>query len=198
MSGASQPLEMNMVYARDRAAWRAWLAGNHAREASGVWLVYYKPHAGKPSVAYEDSVEEALCFGWVDSLIRRLDGDSYARKFTPRKPDSYWSESNRQRVERLIAQGLMTEAGMVLVAAARDSGRWSENPRPEVSEDPAPELRDALAANSKAAAFFDRLTPAQRRQFVLWVNVAKKPETRARRVAESIARLEQGEKLGMK
>lgn len=193
----SNPLEMQMFYARDRAAWRAWLAANHASEPAGVWLVYYKPHAGKPSIDYEASVEEALCFGWIDGLIRRLDDDRYARRFTPRKPDSYWAESNRQRVEHLMAEGLMAPAGMELVEAAKASGRWLEDPRPVVDSRPAPEFRAALASNRQAAVFFDSLTPAQQRQFVTWINVAQKPETRARRVAESIALLEQGRKLGM-
>lgn len=194
----SNPLEMHMVYARDRAAWRAWLEENHVSEPAGVWLVYFKPHTGKPAVAYDESVEEALCFGWVDSLIRKLDDDRYARKFTPRKPDSFWSESNRRRVDKLTEQGLMTAAGLRLVEAAQASGRWDQDSRPEVSGEPAPEFRAALQASPGAAGFFDSLTAAQQRQFVTWINVAKRPETRARRVVESIALLEQGKKLGMK
>jgi uncharacterized protein YdeI (YjbR/CyaY-like superfamily) len=194
----SNPLEMHMVYARDRAAWRAWLEENHASEPAGVWLVYYKPHSGKPTVAYDESVEEALCFGWVDSLIRKLDADRYARKFTPRKPDSSWSESNRKRVGKLVAQGLMTAAGLRLVEAAKASGRWDRDPRPDVSADPAPEFGVALQASPGAADFFDSLTAAQQRQFITWINLAKQPATRQRRVAESIELLEQGQKLGMK
>jgi uncharacterized protein YdeI (YjbR/CyaY-like superfamily) len=189
---------MNMVYARDRVAWRAWLQANHASEPAGVWLVCYKPHAGKPSVPYEESVEEALCFGWVDSLIRKLDADRYARKFTPRKEDSYWSESNRNRIERLIESERMTLAGMALVEAAKASGRWLDDGRPDVDERPSQAFRDALAGNAVAARFFDGLTPAQQKQFTLWINTAKKEETRARRLAESIGLLERGEKLGMK
>lgn len=194
----SNPLELNAVYVRDRAAWRAWLQDNHDSEPDGVWLVYYKPHTNKPCVPYDDSVCEALCFGWVDSLIRKLDEDRYARKFTPRKPDSHWSESNRARVEALIEQGLMTAAGMALVEAARASGRWLDDGRPEVDDRPCQAFRDALAANRDAAAHYDGLTPAQQRQFNLWINTAKKPETRANRLAESIRLLNRGEKLGMK
>ena len=194
----SNPLEISMTYARDRAAWRQWLSQNHDLEMDGVWLVYYKAHTGKSCVAYDDSVEEALCFGWVDSLIRRLDDDRFARKFTPRKPDSHWSESNRKRVEHLIAQGLMTPAGIALVETAKASGRWLDDGRPQVSERPCQAFRDALVANREAARFFDALTMAQQRQFVLWINTAKKDETRSRRVAESITLLEQGKKLGMK
>jgi uncharacterized protein YdeI (YjbR/CyaY-like superfamily) len=194
----SNPLEMHTVYARNRAAWRRWLEKNHASEPRGVWLVYYKPHAGKPSVSYDDSVEEALCFGWVDSLIRRIDDDRYARKFTPRRDDSHWSESNRKRVERLIRAGLMTPVGLAKVEAARASGLWGRDPRPEVDERISPQFAAALAENQLARGFFERLTPAQQRQFILWINVAKKAETRERRLAESIRLLEQGRQLGMK
>jgi len=194
----ANPLEMQMFYARDRAAWRAWLAANHASEPAGVWLVYYKQHTGKPSIDYEASVEEALCYGWIDGLIRRLDDDRYARKFTPRRRDSYWSASNRDRAERLISEGLMSPAGLELIEAAKASGRWLEDPRPQVDADPAPEFRVALAASPKAADFFASLTEAQRQRFVTWINLAKTTETRHRRVAESVALLEQGQKLGMK
>jgi uncharacterized protein YdeI (YjbR/CyaY-like superfamily) len=187
-----------MVYARDRAAWRAWLEQNHAAEPDGVWLVYYKAHTGKPSIPYDDSVEEALCFGWVDSLIRKLDADRFARKFTPRREDSHWSESNRKRAERLVAAGLMTPAGRALIDVAKASGRWLDDGRPPVDERPSQAFRDALVRHPSAASFFDSLAPAAQKLFILWINTAKKAETRERRVNESITLLEQGQKLGMK
>ena len=194
----SNPLELNMFYARDRGAWRAWLKANHASEPDGVWLVYYKAHTGKPSVPYEDSVEEALCFGWVDNLIRKLDTDRYARKFTPRREDSHWSETNRKRVEKMMGAGLMMPAGLALVEAAMASGRWLDDGRPDVDDRPCQAFRDALAGNRQAAVHYDGMTAAQQRQFNLWINTAKKPETRERRLAESVRLLERGEKLGMK
>ena len=112
-------LEVSTLYVKERQHWRAWLEKFHDVEKSGIWLVYYKQHTGKPTLEYNESVEEALCFGWVDSLIRKLDDEKFARKFTPRKDDSSWSESNRKRVENLIAKGRMTEHGMARVAAAR-------------------------------------------------------------------------------
>ncbi len=192
------PLEMHLVYARDRAVWRAWLQDNFKLEKQGVWLVYYRQHTGKPSIEYNESVEEALCFGWVDSLIRKLDGDKFARKFTPRRDDSRWSESNRKRVQKLIAQNRMTEYGMARVAAARASGMWDQDPRPKVKLTRSAEFAAALAENRAARDFFEGLTVTQQKQFIIWINVAKKTDTRDRRIAESIRLLERGQKLGMK
>jgi uncharacterized protein YdeI (YjbR/CyaY-like superfamily) len=101
-------------YAPDRKSWRRWLTKNHHKEPE-IWLVYYKKSAGLPTIPYEDAVEEALCFGWIDSMERSLDENRYAGRFSPRRPDSNWSESNRSRVKRLIAMGEMTEAGMRVI-----------------------------------------------------------------------------------
>lgn len=191
-------LELSTVYVPDRARWRAWLEAHHDSEPDGVWLVYYKQHTGKPTLEYNESVEEALCFGWVDSLIRRLDEDRYARKFTPRKPDSQWAESNRRRVERLIEQGLMAEPGLALVEYAKQHGNWEDSPQQEISETISPDFRQALDRNDAARLFFKKLTDAQRRHYVLWINQAKMDATKRRRIDESIKLLEQGRKLGMK
>lgn len=192
------PLELSTVYVPDRARWRAWLEAHHDTEPNGIWLVYYKQHSDKPSLEYNESVEEALCFGWVDSLIRRLDEDRYVRKFTPRKPDSQWAESNRRRVDKLIGQGLMAEPGLALVEYAKANGLWEDAPIPEISETVSPAFRRALDANHAARVFFEKLTDAQRRQYVLWINQAKREATTRKRVAEAISLLEQGRKLGMK
>lgn len=192
------PLEISTIYVRDRAAWRAWLSKNHDRVPQGIWLVYYKQHTGKPTLEYEESVEEALCFGWVDSLVRRLDDEKFARKFTPRKPESSWSPSNRKRVDSLVERGLMTEHGMRLVEIARQSGRWEADDRPRLSDEPAPEFLRALTENHAARVFFEKLTDKQRRDYVWWINQARQDATRLRRIRESVTLLEQGRKLGMK
>lgn len=177
-------------------AWRAWLAEHHAREPE-IWLVYQKQHTGKPSVAYGASVEEALCFGWVDSLIRRLDDDRFARKFTPRKRGSKWSASNKDRVARLLRDGRMTPAGARLIDAARADGTWDAPDRAEAPEEPPPILASALREHAKARASFEALPPSHRKRYVAWITAAKREETRARRVARAIAMLEAGERLGM-
>jgi uncharacterized protein YdeI (YjbR/CyaY-like superfamily) len=177
----------------DRASWRAWLKSNHA-DARELWMVFYKKHAGVASVSYEQAVEEALCFGWVDSLIKRLDEDRYARKFTPRKVGSKWSASNISRVEKLKAAGRMTAAGLAKIppnvsAEVGHAGTVQEIP---------PYFRAAIAGDSRARQFFEELAPSYRRRFVLWVDSAKREETRQRRLAEVVSRLRKGEKPGLK
>ena len=110
-------------FAPDRAAWRAWLEANHA-SAPEIWLVFLKKHVAEPCVSLDEAVEEALCFGWVDSLLRRIDDRSHALRFTPRKPGSRWSASNKARVERLTREGRMAPAGLAAVAAAKERGTW--------------------------------------------------------------------------
>ena len=174
----------------------ARVANAASRQHRGVWLVFYRKHAGKAWLEYEEAVEEALCFGWIDSIIKKLDDDRYLRKFTPRKPDSNWSESNRKRVARLIREGLMTDAGAAPVAEAKASGRWSKPaPRPSAPEFPE-ELTRVLARSKKARTFFDKLPPREQERFVLWVGMAKRQETRDRRAREAGERLAEGRKLG--
>ena len=181
----------------DRAGWRRWLARNHA-QAPEVWLVFRKTHAGGPALAYDDSVEEALCFGWVDSLIRRLDESRYARKFTPRKPGSRWSKSNRARAEKMILDGLMTPAGLALVEDARFSGEWARADAPPPAQRTPRELVEALEAHPGARASFKSLPPSLRKRYVAWVGAAKRADTRVRRATELAAVLGRGERLGLK
>ena len=176
---------------RTRERWRRWLA-KHQSSSAGIWLVRHKQHAGIHSMSYEDLVCEALCFGWVDSLIKRLDDDRYAIKVTPRKPTSKWSDLNRKRWNELRAAGLLAPAGLAAVPTAR---RYAAHP-------PIPELpayvAKAIKANVKAWQFFQQLAPTYRRDFVMWIHTAKRPETRERRIRESIALLAAGKKLGLK
>ena len=176
---------------RNRQQWRRWLRKHHA-SSPGTWLVFYKDHTGVESLAYEDSVREALCFGWIDSLIKRLDDDRYARKFTPRQPASKWSDSNRKRWTELEAAGLLTEAGR---AAAPTNNRYA--PRPAVPDLP-PSIAKALKANPQAWSFFQELAPTYRRHFAAWIHSAVRPETRQKRILESVALLAARKKLGLK
>jgi len=176
---------------RSRRQWRAWLAKHHA-SSPGIWLVFHKDHTGVTSIPYEDAVREALCFGWIDGLIKRLDDDRYARKITPRKPTSRWSDINRKRWAELEAAGLLMAPGL----AAAPTGR-SYAPRPAIPDLPA-YIAKALRASPKAWRFFQELAPSYRRDFVVWIHTAKRPETRARRIRESIALLAAGRRLGLK
>lgn len=189
---------MKQVHVTTRSQWRQWLAANHDQEKDGVWLVFHKKSTGEPSLGYEESVEEALCFGWIDSIIKRIDDDRYCRKFTPRKDDSAWSDTNKQRVEKVTREGRMTEFGQVKVDAAKDSGRWVIDLRPVISMDVPQELSEALDRNRSARDFFEKLAPTYRKHFIGWVVMAKRPETRAKRIQESVTLLAKGKKLGLK
>jgi uncharacterized protein YdeI (YjbR/CyaY-like superfamily) len=183
--------ELKTLRVTSRRQWRAWLTKNHT-SSPGVWLVFYKAHTGVKSIPYEDAVREALCFGWIDSLVKRLDDDRFALKVTPRKPTSKWSDLNRKRWRELEAARLLTSAGL---AAAPSNNTYA--PRPVIPELPG-YIAKALKANSKAWKFFQELAPSYRRHFVVWIHIAKRPETRARRIRESISLLAAGKKLGLK
>ncbi len=181
---------------KNRAAWRKWLDEHHAT-ARELWLVYYKKHTGKRSVLYEEAVEEALCYGWIDSQIRRLDDETYMQKYTPRKPGSNWAKSNKERVDRLSREGRMTPAGMAAITAAKQDGSWEK--LDDIEEDPTvpPDLADALEKNPTAQRNFEGFAPSYRKQYLWWLGSAKRDETRKKRLLELVERCEQGVKPGM-
>ena len=170
---------------RDRTTWRAWLRRHH-RTAPGVWLVYHKKASGTPSVRYEEAVREALCYGWIDSLVRAMDTQCYRQLFTLRKPGSIWSPTNKRRVAALVAEGRMTKAGLAKVAVAKMDGSWRSLDAAETLRIPA-ELRRALAAEGDALRHFCGFAPALRKSMLYWLTSAKRPETRARRLAKLVA-----------
>jgi uncharacterized protein YdeI (YjbR/CyaY-like superfamily) len=183
--------DLIIVDVRTRADWRRWLAKHHA-SSPGIWLLRHKQHSGVESMPYEDLVREALCFGWIDSLIKRLDDSRYAIKVTPRKPTSKWSDTNRKRWKQLKEAGLLAGPGL---AAAPTASTYA--PKPSIPELPAYVAR-AFKTNGKAWEFFQSLSARNRRDFVVWIHIAKRPETRERRIRESIDLLSAGKKLGLK
>jgi uncharacterized protein YdeI (YjbR/CyaY-like superfamily) len=186
------------IHITDRKEWRAWLADHFDRETE-IWLVYNKKDTGLPSIEYGASVEEALCFGWVDSLIKKLDDNRYARKFTPRKEISKWSEHNKKRVEKMIKAGRMTAHGIRLVESAKKNRNWDRpDERPSLKFSMHPEFQQALDKNSKAREVFDNLAASHQKQYLGWIEMAKRPETRRRRIEEALQMLAKGEKLGLK
>jgi len=185
------------LYVADREEWRKWLAKNHDRK-KGIWLIYYKKHTGKPRIPYEDAVEEAICFGWIDSTVKKIDEEKYAQKFTPRKSRSRWSELNKKRAEKMIKLGKMTEAGLVKIREAKENGEWyKEAPKSQFPAVPL-EFKKALAASKKAREYFNSLAPSYRKQYIGWIAAARREETRKNRVMEAVSLLEQNQKLGMK
>ena len=183
--------ELMTLQVRSRRQWWAWLARHHT-SSPGIWLVRHKQHTGVTSMAYEDLVREALCFGWVDSLIKRLDENRYSIKVTPRQPTSKWSDPNRKRWKELQAAGLLAGAGL---AAAPPANRYA--PKPNIPELPE-YIVTAFKTHPNAWKFFQTLSARKRRDFVVWIHMAKRPQTRERRIRESIQLLSAGKKLGLK
>jgi uncharacterized protein YdeI (YjbR/CyaY-like superfamily) len=176
--------------ARSRAEWRSWLQTHHAA-SSGVWLVFAKKHTGLPTVSYNEAVEEALCFGWIDSLMHPVDDRFYMQLFTPRKAKSAWSQSNKDRVERLRAAGLMTAAGEAAIAMARDTGTWNTYSAVEALDIP-PELSRALKNDPDAKKRWPAFTTSQQKQFLYWLRDARREQTRAARIAAIVEMVAEG------
>ena len=179
---AQLPFPDDIIPMKDRRSWRTWLEKNHDRKQS-VWILFPKKHTARTSVAYGDAVEEALCFGWIDSQVRRVDEDAYIQKFTPRKRKSAWSPSNKQRVRKLVRLGLMTPAGLAKVAEAKKDGSWTTLDAVEKLEAMPRALREALGRNAGAGKNFRKLNPTLKKQFLWFIESAKREETRTKRIA---------------
>ncbi len=188
---------MTLLHPTTRADWRAWLAANYDRETE-IWLVYNKRHTGEPRVEYDDAVEEALCFGWIDSVVRTIDESRYAQKFTPRKARSKWSASNRERFARMVREGRMTPAGLAKAPPPEEDPVTVMAPAKRVGDAIPGYIEEALRAHGAAWTSFYNLAPSYRRLYVGWIEDAKREETRRRRLAEAVSLLEQGKKLGLK
>lgn len=185
------------VYASERETWRLWLAENHSK-AKEAWLVFYKKGTGKPSVSYNESPEEALCFGWVDGLKRRIDDEKYAYRFSPRKAVSKWSPRNIEIAEKMITEKKMTQAGL---EAFKRRKIYDNKILQAIEAKEIPltsETETLLKANEEAWINFNKLAPSHRKQYILWIQTAKRPETRKKRLIEAIQLLVNNEKLGMR
>lgn len=184
---------------KTRRAWRAWLARHHDK-SRGLWIAYYKKACGKRSITYEEALQEALAYGWIDSTLRRLDEERYAQRYTPRSDKSVWSAANKARVATLSAAGLMAPPGLAKVEAARRNGSWDKLDRIDrfagAADVPA-DLRRALRADTETWRTFLKRPPSEKKMWVWWVTTAKRPETRARRVAETVLRVRAGRRPGM-
>jgi len=172
-------------YTKDRKAWRQWLEKHHSTTA-GVWLIYYKKSSGKSRVSYDDAVEEALCFGWIDSIMKPIDEDKFMQKFTPRKTKSVWSALNKSRLKKLTKQKLMMPAGMEIIKTAKQNGSWEKLDHVENFEIPA-DLKKFFSKNKKVLKWFEGIAKFSRKQWLYRLHNAKLPETRAKRIAEMIA-----------
>jgi uncharacterized protein YdeI (YjbR/CyaY-like superfamily) len=176
-----------------RAEWRAWLAENH-QTSPGVWLVTWKKQAARPTVAYEEAVEEALCFGWIDGVFGRVDEERSKQWFAPRRPKSTWARTNKERVARLEIAGLMTETGRRAIEIAQANGSWNSLDAIDALVVP-DDLAAALTARPGARERFDASSASVRRSALAWVYQAKRPQTRAARVEQVAAIAERGEPI---
>ena len=183
------------LYLTNRKAWRQWLQKHHTSETE-IWLISYKKHTGQPSIPYEEAVAEALCFGWIDSIVKRLDDERFAQKYTPRRAGSNWSSPNLRRMRQLILEGRMTEAGLAKIDPALLKEEYQPSTKKQLSLPPS--LEKLLRANAAAWENFLKLAPSHRRNYLAWILDAKKEETRLKRLEECIGRLKQNKKLGLK
>jgi uncharacterized protein YdeI (YjbR/CyaY-like superfamily) len=187
------------VHPKTRKQWRQWLEKNYIT-SPGIWMIYYKKQSGKSRVRYDEAVEEALCFGWIDSLPRKLDHERAMLKFTPRKPGSVWSDLNKTRVDKLITQKIMTAAALAKIKQAKKDGSWNtlnaSNFHTDNNSVP-DDLQKALSKNKKAFENFNAFAASHRRRFLFWIDSAKRPETRNARIKQTVLMASANKKPGL-
>jgi uncharacterized protein YdeI (YjbR/CyaY-like superfamily) len=189
--------EQNMFTPGSREEWRSWLNQNHMT-ISEIWLVYYKKHTKKPTLSYNDSVEEALCFGWIDGVKLRIDDERYCHRFTPRRAKSNWSDTNIRRCKAMIEMGLMTAVGLKLFKEAMNRPiKKIVNPQGANKDEMHKDLTRILKEN-KALTQFMELSDSYRKMCLGWINAARKEDTRTRRICELVDKTKSGEKIGFK
>lgn len=192
--------ELKKYFAKDRKTWRRWLEKNHST-SPGVWLIYLKKTSGKKRLEYNDAVEEALCFGWIDSTARPIDNEKYMQRFTPRKPGSGWSGLNKKRIERMMAQDLMADAGLEKIDQAKKNGSWESFDKiyEPIDKIQIPDdLEKAFSKNKRAKENFQNFAPFTKRQFLYWITSAKREETRKARIKQSLLMCVANKRPGVK
>jgi uncharacterized protein YdeI (YjbR/CyaY-like superfamily) len=188
----------DQLHFKSRAAWRAWLKKNHA-SSDGLWLIFHKKHSPAPCVSYAEAVEEALCFGWIDSILKRIDDATYRQRFTPRRPGSKWSELNKSRARKMIDEKKMTRAGLDALGIALESDTRTARPLYKTAPtDPPPDFAKALRSNRTAQANWEAFAASYKRRYIAWITSAKQPATRAARIAEAVTLIAENVKSLMK
>ncbi|WP_194972460.1 YdeI/OmpD-associated family protein [Aquiflexum lacus] len=184
--------ELETFYPKNREEWREWLQDNHDIKQS-IWLIYYKKKANVPTIAYNEAVDEALCFGWIDSKAKPIDDEKFMQFFCPRKERSVWSKINKEKVDRLIKEGLMTKAGFKIIEKAKQNGSWIILDEAEALIIPL-DLEDELKKKPNAKDYYLGLSRSDKRNILQWLVLAKRPETRQKRILEIIDLAEQKQK----
>jgi uncharacterized protein YdeI (YjbR/CyaY-like superfamily) len=185
-------VEVPQYYAKSRQAWRAWLQENH-QKVDAVWLIYFKKNSKKPSIVYSEAVDEALCFGWIDSKAKPISDVQYMQFFCKRRAKSVWSRVNKEKILRLTAEGLMTNAGYAIIDIAKANGSWTILDDAEALIIPK-DLESALLNTDNAQHYFSGLSRSDKRNILAWLVMAKRTETRANRIAEIVSLAAEGKK----
>jgi len=192
-------ITLDSIHFESASDFHNWLKKNHAT-STGIKMIFYKKHLQK-GITYTDALDEALCYGWIDSILNKLDEERYTIKFTPRKNTTHWSEVNQNKVYRLMAEGRMTEAGLKKIDSYLKTGRveWPALPASEKTAFSVPEfITQELSKHEPALQNFNKLAPSHKKHYVLWITQAKRPETVQKRIQEAISLLVKDKKLGMK
>jgi len=184
------------LYFKNSREWRKWLERNYDRE-NEAWLIHYKKRSGKSGVSYSEALDEALCFGWIDSRLKRIDEERFVLKYSPRKSKSVWSKVNKERAERLIEAGRMTDAGLAKIEEAKESGLWDTAYTNKVRERMPSDLKKALLTDKNSWNNFQGFANSYRNMYIGWVNGAKTEETRNRRIVEVVKRSLMNKKPGI-
>ena len=184
--------EIETFYPRNRQEWRSWLQDNHEKKQN-IWLIYYKQKSKIPTVSYSDAVDEALCFGWIDSKAKSIDEVKFMQFFSKRKEKSVWSKINKEKIEMLISSGLMTPAGLAIIEKAKANGSWTILDEVEALIIP-PDLEEAFSQKLNAKTYFQSLSRTDQRNILQWLVLAKRPETRQKRIDEIVDLAELGQK----
>ena len=187
---------METIFCKDRNEWRIWLEQNHSSEKE-IWLIYYKKHTKKPTVTYNEAVEEALCFGWIDSLVKTIDNETYMQKYTPRKDNSVWSLVNKKRAEKMISEGKMIKAGFDKIEIAKKNGQWEKAYTSQKKIEMPNYLEKELKKNKLAWKNFNNFANSYQNMYIGWVTAAKRPETREKRISIVVERSVKNQKSGM-
>lgn len=195
--------DLYKIHFKKREDLRKWLEKNHGN-SPGIWMIFYKKHTKEENITYDESVEEALCFGWIDSIIKRLDENKYVRKFTPRTNTENWSDANKRRVLKMVKNGKMTEAGLKKISIYKKTGKvdWeghkTEGKRRKDEFDIPEFITSEFAKNEPALKNFYNLAPGYKKHYIFWITNAKREETLRKRLDESVRLLKQNKKLGLK
>lgn len=187
---------MKTVYCKNRDEWRAWLEQNHAIEKD-IWLIYYKKHTKKETIFYSEAVDEALCFGWIDSTAKTIDDETYMQRYSPRKAKSVWSLVNKNKVKRLFEEKKMTQAGILTVKMAKENGQWEKAYSLKDKVEMPIELEQALKSNQLAFENFYKFSQSNQQNYIRWVVKAKRAETIRKRIDAVVCRSEKSLKHGM-